>query len=241
MVANDLYELIRNEKLGSFESRVSTLNTDNKNNELLQFYWITPIVDDFIRFHRDSERLENDVEKNFLPIRTANADNVKMAIIMHQKKKKENTKAQIIVNKLDFISELYSDVLQKDPVKLADVKKLFNGPLSHRKGVTFNYREEVHFMNKILNMGRKVIENNEYFLELRNINSNAYFNFKEFSKYGLTVNLNIQRTINLLRHVNIEFQSQIPKSFVELHTGINDTIINITGLSIGPFDETMIQ
>ena len=241
MVANDLYELIRNEKLGSFESRVSTLNTDNKNNELLQFYWITPIVDDFIRFHRDSERLENDVEKNFLPIRTANADNVKMAIIMHQKKKKENTKAQIIVNKLDLISELYSDVLQKDPVKLADVKKLFNGPLSHRKGVTFNYREEVHFMNKILNMGRKVIENNEYFLELRNINSNAYFNFKEFSKYGLTVNLNIQRTINLLRHVNIEFQSQIPKSFVELHTGINDTIINITGLSIGPFDETMIQ
>jgi hypothetical protein len=113
--------------------------------------------------------------------------------------------------------------------------------MNHRKVVLHNYLDEVRVMNKIINQGRRAIEGNEYFLELRHSNNHAYFNFKDFKKYGTNINLEIEKPINLLRYCNIEFQKHLSKQEVEMHTGVNDTNINLVGLAIGPFDKNPIQ
>ena len=96
-------------------------------------------------------------------------------------------------------------------------------------------------MNKILNQGRRAMESNEYYLELKHANNVAYFNFKDFQKEGVTINLKVNRTINMLRYSNIEYISQMANQEVEMRTGITDMTINLTGLAIGPLDGTTIN
>ena len=185
MLARDLFELVNAEKSAQIDTKAFTESADVKNNSLLEFNWITPIVDDFLRYHRDSERLDVESEKNFtLPVKTGsnNAKNIQLALLYQQRKKKENTKAQLVVNKIDAISDYYSENVTKDENKKKDLKKFFHEPLSHRKAVLHNYLDEVRVMNKILNQGRRAMESNEYYLELKHANNVAYFNFKDFQK-----------------------------------------------------------
>jgi len=237
-MAKDLYELVND------SSKIPTIITsESKNNNLLQFSFITPIIDDFIRYHRDSERLETELDKPFnLPlVSTNNAKNIQMALLYQQRKKKENTRAQLIVNKIDAIQDYYSDNVQNNPEILKDIKKYFQNPLSYRKAVLHNYLDEVRVLNKIRNQGRRAIEGNEYYLELIQAIHHANFNFKDFQKYGTAVNLFLDKPINLLRYSNIEFQNQLAHLEVDMHTGVNDTTINLVGLSLGPFADGPIQ
>ena len=129
MLARDLFELVNAEKSAQIDTKAFTESADVKNNSLLEFNWITPIVDDFLRYHRDSERLDVESEKNFtLPVKTGsnNAKNIQLALLYQQRKKKENTKAQLVVNKIDAISDYYSENVTKDENKKKDLKKFFH-------------------------------------------------------------------------------------------------------------------
>ena len=101
--AKDLYQLVVD------STRIATVESiDRKNNHLLQFRFITPIVDDFLRYHRDVEHLETDTANKFImPIVTNNnAKNIQLALLYQQRKKKENTKAQLIISKIDTIQDI---------------------------------------------------------------------------------------------------------------------------------------
>lgn len=219
------------------------LTSENKNNNLLKFSILTPIVDDFLRYHRDSEKMENEIDKPFImPLTsTSNAKNIQLALLYQQRKKKENTRAQLIVNKIDAISDYYSDNVKNNPEVLKDIKKYFQGPLSYRKAVMHNYLAEVKVMNKIINQGRKVMEGNEYYLELVYSVHHAYFNFKDFQKYGVSLNLYLNQPISLLRYDNIEFQNQLGHLELDIRVGVNDSTVNLVGLSIGPLKNEPIN
>ena len=238
IIAKDLFELVND------TTRViSVPGVEAKNNSLLEFNMITPIVDNFLRYHRDSERLDVDADKPFImPLTSANnAKNVQMALLYQQRKKKENTKAQLIVNKIDAISDLYSDNVKKNNEITRDIKKYFQNPFSYRKAVMINYLDEVRVMNKIRNQGRRAMEGNEYYLELVDANRRAYFNFKDFQKYGTSLILTNEDPINVLRYSNIEAQNQYPNMHVDVHSVVSDSMINLVGLAIGPFDNGPIQ
>ena len=96
--------------------------------------------------------------------------------------------------------------------------------------------KKLKLLDKIKNHGKKAIEGNEYYLELKQIISHAYFNFKDFKKYGTTVALTTKTPINMIRYNNIEFQKQMPYLDVETHTGVDDTVINLVGLAVGPLN-----
>ena len=237
-IAKDLFELVNE------SNKISSLQTlDVKNNNLLKFSMITPIVDDFLRYHRDSEKLEIDGDKPFIMPLTNNnnAKNVQLALLYQQRKKKENTKAQLIANKIDAISDYYSENVRNNPTIENNIKKYFQNPLSYRKAVMHNYLEEVNVMTKILNQGRRVVQGNEYFLELQHAVNNAYFNFKDFKKYGTSINFNAETPINMIRYSNIENQNQMPQLEIDMHTAINDNIINLVGFAIGPLEDGPIQ
>lgn len=237
IMARDLFELV-NESTRI----IPVTGTETKNNNLFEFTLITPIVDDFLRYHRDSERLEADTDKFNMPlVSTNNAKNIQMALLYQQRKKKENTKAQLIVNKIDAVQDYYSDNVRNNPEILKDIKKYFQNPLSYRKAILHNYLDELRVMNKIINQGKRAIEGNEYFLELVDIIGRAYFNFKDFDKYGTSIILNSEYPINMLRYSNIENKNQMTYLELDMHTSIMDDMINVVGLALGPFEEGPIQ
>lgn len=227
-IAHDMYEL-------AIEATRITpvLTAEYKNNNLIRYKNIVPIVDDFLRYHKDSESLdEGEKTLSIPPISVNNARNVQLAILYQQRKKKENTKVQIVINKIDAISSYYSENVKNNQNLQKDIKAYFQGPLSYRKAVLHNYLDEIKIITKMLNQGRKVIEGNEYFLELVSDTSHAYFNFKDFQKYGTTLGLTNSFPINMLRYSNIEYQTQMAKYEIDIHTNINDSTINLVGLAI---------
>lgn len=234
----DLFELVND-----FSKIQSIPNPESKNNSLLSFDIITPIVDDFLRYHRDTERLSVDTDKSLsMPIVSSNnAKNIQLALLYQQRKKKENTKAQVIINKIEAISDYYSDNVKNNPEILKDIKKYFQNPLSYRKAVLHNYLDEVHVVDKILNQDKRARENNEYFLELEQVIGSAYFNFKDFEKYGTSVNLDNEFPINMLRYNNIETKNQMTHLELDMHTAIADSTVNIVGLAVGPFNKIPMQ
>lgn len=238
ILARDLFELVN-----ETNRIVPSLTIENKNNGLLKFNMITPIVDDFLRYHRDTEKLglEGDKTYNMPLVSTNNAKNVQLALLYQQRKKKENTKAQLIVNRIDAITDFYSENVKNNPDVLKDIKKNFQNPFSYRKAVMHNYLEEVRVVNKIFNQGRKAIENNEYYMELLQIINHAYFNFKDFQNYGTSITINMETPINMLRYSNIEYQNQHSNLEVDMHTAINGDMINLLGLALGPFINGPIQ
>lgn len=237
-MAEDLQKMIND-----LNKDKKNVNLDKKNNNLFEIPIVLPIVDDFLRYHRDSERLDVEGEKNII-IPTAsnnNAKNIKLALLYQQRKKKENTKAQQIVNKIDVISDYYSDNVKNNPEIQKDIKKYFQGPLEYRKAVLHNYNDEVFVMSKFMNQSKKFIETNEYFLELRHTISNAYFNFKDFKKYGTSVFINTEKSKNLLRYSNIEYKNQLAHEEVDTHTITNGSPVHVVGLAVGPFDNIPMQ
>jgi hypothetical protein len=236
-LAETLYELI------NIQNRISPIpSIDQKNNNFIRIPFITPVVDDFLRYHRDTEKIETDIEnKSILPlIHTNNAKNIKLALLYQQRKKKENTKAQLIINKIDVISDYYSPNIRNNNEAMSIIKKYFQGPLFYRKAVMFNYIEEVRVLNKIINQGR-AMESNEYFLELKQNVKKAYFNFKDFQKYGTSLIIEDLLPLNLIRYSNIENQNQFNQYEIEMRTVNQDETINIVGIAINPLDINPIQ
>ena len=237
VMAQNLFELV------TLSSRIVPLmSMEFKNNNLFRL-GIVPIVDDFLRYHRDSEKLDTDNEKTFFmpPVSTNNAKNIQLALLYQQRKKKENTRAQLIVNKIDIIQDYYSLNIKNNPELKKDIQKYFQNPLSYRKAILHNYLDEVKVIKKILDIGKKLIEGYEYFLELLYTVSHAYFNFKDFQKYGTSINLENDLPINMLRYNNIENINQMTNLELDMHTGISDSTISLVGLATGPIIDGPIQ
>jgi hypothetical protein len=238
VIARDLFELVNE------ITRIPIpLTQEIKNNYLLKLPLLLPIVDDFLRYHKETEKIELDIDKtfNFSLISGNNAKNIQMALLYQQRNKTENTKAQLIINMIDAVSNLYSENVKNNPEILSNIKKYFYRPLTYRKAVLHNYLDEVKVTNKIMLLGRKAIESNEYYLELIFANHHAYFNFKDFQKYGVTINLFIDRPINLIRYANIEFINQFPQLELDMRTATSENMINLVGLALNPLNGTPIQ
>jgi len=235
-LAMETYELLNN-----LSTQINTQieSHDEKNNSLCQMQFILPIVDDFLRYHLDTEHL--DLEKNKTTNPFLYTKNIKHIANSEQKKKRsENTKATIIINKIDALTSLYSETTKQNPEIEKEIKKYFTGPLSYRKAVTYNYLDEIK-VREIVGSYIKSSEHYEYFLEIKYYNKYAYINFNNFNNVGTSVNLNVDYPINVLRESNIEFNKQMKFTELDIRTGVSDTILNIVGLSFYPLTNKVIQ
>ena len=231
ILTNDLLELV-----GQSEKIVTSM-VDINSSRMLEYHFIIPIVDDFLRYHRDSARLDTTLDKPII-FSKDNVKNVKSVLIYQQKRKKENTKVQLIINRIEALSDLYST---HDPKVRTEILKLFYAPLAYRKATVINYLEEVRVMKKIRDQGRKALEGNEYYPEIVEANSHAYFNFKDFAGYGMHINILSDRPINLLRYANIEYQRDHPEYFLDMHTGVSERPIGLVGFALAPLVDIPVQ
>ena len=181
---------------------------------LIQSGIIYPICDDFLLYHKDSEKYDKSID----PL---------------VNKKKDDTKIRYIINKIEITSELYSEQTKKDEKIRNNIKKNFYMPLLNRKAIIVNHNEDIHIINKFLNQGKRSMENNEYFNDLMNYNVYPYINFKDFEKDGFSISLH--KTIDIVRYVSLTKDGEYKQNKnnnIQLRVGSKDTIINVVGFMI---------
>ncbi len=164
-VANILYDMIdKNSNISNILSEY--VDTDQKIRRLLDSKIVVPIVDDFLLYHKDSERYES--QKSSMK----SAD-----------KKQSLTKVKYIVDKIDSASK-YNTVADKD--KADDIWYL---PNLYSKYLLVNYYENISILNKIMTV-EKITDNYEYYHDFFEYFYYPFVNFKTSNKYSFRTNLN---------------------------------------------------
>ena len=209
-LASEIYDLITESEIIYKEK-----THDDKIIDLINSKLIIPVTEDFLLYHKDSEKYEKLSEA-----------------ITTKTKKKDETKIKYIVNKIDSVTEYFSEnTKQKSNVK-EEIQKLFYAPLADRRAILINNIEDINIINKLQNQGRRAIESNEYYNDLLNYREYPYVNFKDFQTYGFGIVPD--KTIDIIRSVSFEKVNAHNKNKqVQCRVGI-DHHINIIGFVIPP-------
>lgn len=187
---------------------------DDKILVLLNSGILVPIVDDFLLYHKDTEKYDK------------NADQDKA-------KKKEDTKIRYIVDKIEKTTEYYSETAKNDPKIKNDITKNFFQPLMDRKAVLINNNEDLKIISKFLNISKKSAENMDYFNDLATFREYPYINFKDFEKYGTSIS--IDNTINAIRNVSFDKTGEFRQNTtnpIQLRVASEGQNIHIVGFAI---------
>ncbi len=174
---------------------------------------LMPVLDDFLLYHKDSERYDKNMDTSTLK----------------DFKKREETKIKYIVSKIDRSSDLHN-IKTKDTT---EIMKNFFAPLHNRKAVLVNIDEDIQLISKLINQGTKVVESNEYFNELANYKVYPYINFKDFKEHGFSIQFT--KTVTALRHVSTEKKGEFRQnnsSPIQLRIGSKNEYVNIVGFFI---------
>ena len=178
---------------------------DIKIQKLFDTHIIIPIVDDFLLYHRDSEKYEK------------NGKDLNINI-----KKRDETKIKYIINKLNTVTELYSNE--------NEIKKFLNVPLLDRNGVLINTYENVKILSKLQNLVKLNDENLDLINDLQNYMLYPYISFKDFKKNGTI--FSSDNTLNAIRYIS--FNNINKKKFDVIQTRVisENMFSNIVGLAI---------
>jgi hypothetical protein len=191
------------------------LTNDEKISTLINSEIIVPIVDDFLLYHRESEKYDKTIDVNKV-------------------KKKEDTKIKYIVGKIDRVKDLYSEQIKFDEKYKAEIKKLFYVPLLNRKAVLVNILEDISIINKFVNIGRQSAENIDLFKDLEQYHIYPYINFNEFNNYGFSLTMN--KTVDMVRSVSFvktgDFKQLSSSNFIQTRIGSKDMMVNIVGFMV---------
>ena len=207
-------------------SRISLLEEtiENKILHLVNSGILTPVLDDFLLYHKDSERYDKNLDLN----------------VIKDIKKTDETKIKYIITKIDTTSDLYSKNAKDEKIK-SNIKKNFYTPLNNRKAILVNNNEEMKIITKLVNQGSKAMESNEYFNELANYRVYPYINFKDFKDFGFSVQLN--KTVTAVRAVSFEKIGEFRQNKhypLQLRVGSKNEYVNIVGFMI-PTNLTPIE
>ena len=213
-LAAEIYDLIT-----QYDVFVKTkdMSTDDKILELLNRKFVVPITEDFLLYHKDSEKYE---KKGISDTESA-----------YDKKKKEDTRIKYIINKIDSASEYFSKNIKNDTDLRKNIEKLFYVPLSDRRVVTINHYEDLRIVDKLQKQGKKAIETSEYYNELVTYMQYPYVSFKDFQQYGM--NISLTHTIDAARSTIFEKHAAgTQQKYLQLRVGGANQSINIVGFIV---------
>ena len=176
---------------------------DIKMQKLFDTHIIIPIVDDFLLYHKDSEKYEKTGDN-----KTIN--------------KRDDTKIKYIINKLNTVTELYTNE--------NEIKKFINTPLSDRNGVLINVYEDVKIISKLKNLVKINDENLELVNDLQNYMLYPYISFKDFKKNGTMFLSN--KTLNAIRCCSFKNINKKNFNVIQTRVISENSFSNIVGLAI---------
>ena len=171
---------------------------------------IIPITEEFLRFHKDTEKYD--------PESLVQTDNIN---------ERDATKIKYIISKMNNVRNYYSPLLDKNPKLKLDTEKLFYKHMDPKKAVLYNNDEEIRIIQKL-----ELSENANDFdllVDLQNIRKYTYVNFKNFSKDGFKIRPTI--TIQGIRYTNIGAPSKNP---IDTRIGHDSIDMNVVGVAWNP-------
>jgi hypothetical protein len=165
---------------------------------------IIPITEEFLRFHKDSEKYGKD-------------SNIK---------DRDSTKIKYIINKVNNVKSYYSPLLEKNPKLKLEINDLFYKQGINKLVILMNENEEVKIIQKLEHSQN--VSDYDLLIDLINIRKYPYVNFKNFKKDGIKIRPN--NTIQGIRNTNLNQKKQP----LELRIGHNNIDMNIVGIAFNP-------
>jgi hypothetical protein len=132
-------------------------------------------------------------------------------------------KIRSVVSNINTVTDIYSK-------KNQDYGKHFYQPLLYRKAVLYNNIEEIHSINKLLNIGLTAMRSNEYFHDLLIYKQYPYINFNNFKNYGFS--FLPSGSINSIRYSNFEFKKTNINNLLETRVLTSDSRVNVVGIAL---------
>ena len=174
---------------------------------------LIPITEDFLRYHKDSEKYDTESYAKFAEI-----------------KERESTKIKYIVSKINNIKNYYSPLLEKNPKLKLEIEKFFYKQLDPKMAVLYNNDEEVKIIKK-LEMSSNASDY-DLLIDLENIRKYAYTNFKNLSREGFKIRPT--KTIQAIRYSNIHNKGIISKEPIDIRIGNDSIELNVVGVAWNP-------
>jgi hypothetical protein len=165
---------------------------------------LIPITEEFLRYHKDSEKYDNDSEN-----------------------KKDDTKIKYIINKLNNIRNYYSPIIDKNPKLKLEIERYFYKNLDPRMAMLFNDNEEIKIIQKL--MISENVADQDLLIDLQNIRKYAYVNFKNVSNDY--IKLRTPNTIESIRSINLKKKKS---ESIETRIGHNNINLNVIGIAFNP-------
>jgi hypothetical protein len=171
---------------------------------------LIPITEDFLRYHKDTEKYD--------PESLVQSANIK---------ERDATKIKYIINKMNNVRNYYSSVLEKNPKLKLDIEKLFFKPLDPRMAVLYNNDEEIKIIQKL--QASESATDIDLLIDLENLRKYAYINFKNFARDGFKIRPS--KTIQGIRYTTLK---QNPKNTIEMRIGHDNIDMNVIGVAWNP-------
>lgn len=203
-IAKNIYDIISKGEMMYQQQFLQT--TESKILSLINSGFLIPISEDFMLYHKDSEKYDSSKQDN---------------------KKKDSLRIKYILDKISATENYYSNT---DPKKS---NANIYAPMANRFAITVNENEDLKIINKLLKHGGKNTEGNEYYSELLHYRKYPYINFKDFKKNGFPMIFNSTKTV--VRSVSFDKSGetrQQPRNQIQLRVGSNEQQVNIVGFMI---------
>lgn len=179
-------------------------------NYLLVNNIVVPITEDFLRYHKDTQKYEKDE-----------------LIAQEKVKERDTSKIKVIINNNNIMTNYYSDIYEKNPNLKLKANKLIYKQLDYRNAVLYNNNEELKIMNKLRDI--KDLDSFNLLMELENIRRYNYINYKQLSKDGFK--FRPQENVEGIRYTNIKSDRN---KKIESRMSNDDIDINIVGIIWNP-------
>ena len=192
---NEIKQGLTKEILNLYESYENELNYSenmiDKISKLFSSKLVIPITDEFLRYHKITEKYE----KSSNQIKRSDRENLK-----------DQTKIRYIITKIEKLKDYYSKKTINNKEILKDIEKMFYKSLVHRKAIVYNEIEELSIINKLVQQGKSAIDSNEFYHDLLNLRKSSYINFKDFKNNGFSYDTRktSAKTLTVIRYAGIE-------------------------------------
>jgi hypothetical protein len=216
-LANEYYDFLDENKK---EKELNIIG----NTKILDFLFsnriFIPITEDFMRFHKNSERYDKDITGEL--------------------KERDATKIKYIITKINKVMNMYSNIYEKNQKLKLEAMNLFYKALEYKEAVLYNDFEEIKIVTK-LNMSENTTDL-DYLVDLENMRSYAYLNYKEFSREGFKLRSTLP--VQGIRYGNIKYKNKSEghkNRKVELRVGHSDLPLNVIGIIYNPTGTKLLE
>jgi hypothetical protein len=176
---------------------------------------LIPITEDFLRYHKDTEKYD--------PESLVENSNIK---------EREATKIKYIISKMNNVKNYHSLLLDNNPKLKLETEKLFFKPLQPKLAVLFNDNEEIKIIQKL-----EISENAtdyDLLIDLLNIRKYSYVNFKKMLKDGIKIRP--EKTIQGIRQTSLLQKDNVA---IETRIGHDNIDMNVIGIAFNPSKKSL--